>query len=115
MMKKIVRKMTAAILTAGLTLASLSLTASAATVSDFTDVKPGSWYYNAVQYAVDNGLFSGTSGTTFSPEQGMTRGMFVTVLGRKNGVDASEYSGTFPQHCERHQRGQLFAQWFNHP
>lgn len=60
--------------------------AQAKNISDFTDVKPGAWYLGAVQYAVTNGLFSGTSATTFSPNTPMTRGMFVTVLGRLHGV-----------------------------
>ncbi len=51
-------------------------------VTDFTDVAAGSWYYDAVDYAVTNKLFAGTSDTTFSPEDSMTRGMFATVLYR---------------------------------
>ena len=54
-----------------------------AAAEKFTDVKPGKWYYTAVDHAVSEGLFSGTSSTTFSPEEPMTRGMFVTVLGNK--------------------------------
>ncbi|MGI6205426.1 MAG: S-layer homology domain-containing protein [Anaerovoracaceae bacterium] len=50
--------------------------------SDFTDVNQNSWYYDAVDYAVKNGLFYGTSNTTFEPDSNMTRGMFVTVLYR---------------------------------
>jgi len=57
----------------------------------FTDVKEGSWYYDAVQYARINGLFSGTSATTFTPDGTMNRGMFVTVLGRMAGVDEDSY------------------------
>ena len=51
-------------------------------VSSFTDVSAGAWYADAVKYAVDNGLFSGTSKTTFSPSKSMTRAMLVTVLWR---------------------------------
>lgn len=54
----------------------------------FTDVSSSAWYYNAVCYAYSNNLFSGTSGTTFSPENMMTRGMFITVLGRAAGVES---------------------------
>ena len=60
-----------------------SMPASAAEIGDFTDVDSSAWYYDAVNYAVSNGLFSGTSATTFSPNTTMTRGMFVTVLGHK--------------------------------
>lgn len=60
--------------------------AQAKSISDFTDVKPSAWYFGAVQYAVSNELFCGTSATTFSPNTPMTRGMFITVLGRLHGV-----------------------------
>lgn len=58
----------------------------------FSDVAADSWYFDAVNYVAENGYFSGTSGTTFSPLAEMTRGMFVTVLGRLHGVDASQYA-----------------------
>lgn len=54
-----------------------------ATVSaSFYDVSPGDWYYDSVNFVVDAGLFQGTGGGAFSPYQTMTRGMFVTVMGR---------------------------------
>lgn len=52
------------------------------TVEQFTDVAPGAWYYDAVKYAAERGLFYGTSDTTFSPNSTMTRGMLATVLYR---------------------------------
>ena len=67
--------------------------AQAKSVSDFTDVSPGAWYYNAVEYAAAEGLFNGTGAHTFSPNMPMTRGMFVTVLGNLHGVDKSYGSG----------------------
>ena len=60
----------------------------------FTDVKASDWFYSDVSYAYENGLFAGTGATTFSPNDTMTRGMFVTVLGRFHGVNPSEYAGT---------------------
>ncbi len=39
-------------------LSTAALPASAASVSDFKDVSPNAWYYNAVDYAASNGLFS---------------------------------------------------------
>jgi hypothetical protein len=53
----------------------------------FTDVKVGDWFYGDVEYAAVNGLFNGTSPTTFSPNAAMTRAMLVTVLARLDGVD----------------------------
>lgn len=57
----------------------------------FTDVKEGTWYYDAVMFVADNGLFEGTGASLFSPDTPMTRAMFVTVLGRAGGVDAGSY------------------------
>jgi len=52
----------------------------------FADVESGDWFYDDVAYAVQNGLFAGTSGTAFSPDASMTRGMLWTVLARLAGV-----------------------------
>ena len=71
---------------AALLLANTNLAANAGQVTDFADVAPNAWYYNAVEYAAENDLFAGTSADTFSPDLAMTRGMFVTVLGRQAGV-----------------------------
>ena len=56
----------------------------------FTDVLETDWFFSAVNTAFRQGLFNGTSTTEFSPEGSMTRGMFVTVLGRLAGVLATE-------------------------
>jgi len=54
----------------------------------FNDVKSTDWFYDAVMYVVDAGLFNGTSATTFSPNSPMTRAMMVTVLYRLDGAPA---------------------------
>lgn len=59
----------------------------------FWDVGAESWCYDAVQYARINGFFNGTTEVTFDPNGTMTRGMFVTVLGRIAGVDPTKYEG----------------------
>ena len=51
----------------------------------FSDVVPGAWYVDAVNYVVSNGLMEGTSATTFEPEAQMTRAMFWTILARIDG------------------------------
>ena len=48
----------------------------------FTDVKSGNWFYDAVKYAYEQGLMTGTSATTFAPNETMNRAMIVTVLYR---------------------------------
>lgn len=58
----------------------------------FDDVTEDDWFYNAVNYVVGQGYFKGVSDTHFDPYQSMSRAMFVTVLGRMSGVDASRYT-----------------------
>ena len=58
----------------------------------FTDVKESDWYYEDVEYAVDNGFMRGTSNTTFAPDGIITRAMMVTVLYRAEGEP--EITGT---------------------
>ena len=59
----------------------------------FRDIESGTWYEEAVQYVFENGLFAGTSEQTFSPQNSMTRGMYVTVIGRQVGVNTAAYAG----------------------
>ena len=55
-------------------------------VSDiFVDVAPDAWYVDAVQFAYDEGIMTGTSETTFSPALTTTRGMIVAILHRLEG------------------------------
>ena len=62
----------------------------AAAFAGFADVPADAWYAPAVQTCAEQGLFQGTSPTTFSPELSMTRGMFVTVLGRMENIDPKQ-------------------------
>ena len=50
--------------------------------ANFTDVAAGSYCYNAVQWAVANGITKGTDTTHFSPNATCTRGQVVTFLYR---------------------------------
>ncbi len=49
---------------------------------DFTDVSSGASYYQAMLWAVENGITNGTSATTFSPSKTITRAQAVTMLYR---------------------------------
>lgn len=82
------KKRLSAILAVLLLICLVPLSAGAASVADFTDVKPTAWYYDAVRFTAEKGLFYGTSKTTFSPNASMNRGMFVTVLGRFGEIPA---------------------------
>ena len=50
----------------------------------FKDVKKDAYYYNAVLWAVNEGITSGTSNTTFSPADNCTRAQIVSFLYRYN-------------------------------
>jgi hypothetical protein len=63
----------------------------------FQDIKSSDWYYDAVLWAVEQGVTDGTSATTFSPLQNCTRAQVVTFLWRANGepevrTDVGEFS-----------------------
>ena len=48
----------------------------------YTDVPAGSYYEAAVRWAVENGITTGVSGTSFAPDAPCTRGQIVTFLYR---------------------------------
>ncbi|MBQ9921110.1 MAG: S-layer homology domain-containing protein, partial [Clostridia bacterium] len=68
---------------------SYKITSSA---KDYVDTD-GHWGEGYIDYVSSRKLFGGTSETEFSPEDAMTRGMFITVLGRMHGLDISAYDG----------------------
>lgn len=53
---------------------------SSSPVDSFLDVNTGAWYYDAVKYAVENGLMSGTGTYTFEPNTTLSRGMIAQML-----------------------------------
>ena len=59
-------------------------------VQHFTDVPTGAYYADAVKWAVAEGITSGTSPTTFSPNNGCTRAQMVTFLWRAAGSPEPE-------------------------
>lgn len=61
----------------------------------FTDVKSGDWYYDAVKYASEKGVMSGTAAGKFSPNLSTTRGMIVTILWRQAGSPVVNYQMTY--------------------
>ena len=93
-MMKLWKKGVSFVLAAAL-VASISLPAHAA-ISDtgFSDVSTGDWYAEAVIACREEGLMSGTSATTFSPNATMTRAMLAVVLYRAAG--SPPVSGTSP-------------------
>ena len=69
-------------------------TGTAPVQSPFRDVSTGAWFFDAVMYVVEQGLFQGTGGDAFSPMGTMDRSMLVTVLYRLAGQPA--VSGVIP-------------------
>lgn len=59
----------------------------------FSDVSDSDWYYDPVVYVYNNGLMTGTSDTTFSPNVATTRGMLVSILHRLEGGPSVESAG----------------------
>ena len=55
----------------------------------FYDVNENDWFYDAVVYAYENELMSGTSANTFAPNSQMTRAMIWTVLAAYEGENTS--------------------------
>ena len=65
----------------------------------FTDILDH-WAKEDILAAAESGLFTGTSGTTFSPDMTLSRGMFTTVLWRMAGSPAAEGARTFTDVAE---------------
>ena len=68
----------------------------------FTDVAPGAWYYDAVAWAYTNNVVSGTSETTFAPNDVITREQMAVILYGYTAEFVPEFTGnaaslnTFP-------------------
>ncbi len=60
----------------------------------FTDVPDGVYYYDAVAWAVEKGVTTGATDTTFSPNTNCTRAQMVTFLYRAAGSPRA--TGTMP-------------------
>ena len=60
-------------------------------VAGFSDVAANAWYRDAVEWAVDQGITSGTGGTAFSPDRDCTRAEILTFLWRANGSPEAEH------------------------
>lgn len=62
----------------------------------FKDVKESDWFYEAVSYAVENGLMSGMSEDIFAPNTPLTREMLAVVLynveGQPEGTEANTFT-----------------------
>lgn len=61
----------------------------------FRDVAEGTWYYDAVRFAYQNSLMSGTSANTFAPNTRLSRAMLAQILynkeGKPQGIDGKDF------------------------
>lgn len=87
MKKKIISLFLALTLSLGLAVPAM------ATENNFTDVDPNAYYAEAVNWAVENGVTSGTSASTFSPNDTCTRGQIITFLWRGAGSPGASVAG----------------------
>ena len=63
--------------------------------ANMTDVPEGAWFHTFVDYVLEHGLMSGTSATTFSPDNTVTRAMVVQTLYAMDGKPATGASAPF--------------------
>ena len=91
-MKKLISMLMTVVMV--LALVPSAFAAEGASVDKFTDVPADAWYRDELAYALHNGYISGTSETTFAPDALVTRGQFVTILGRMVNADVSQFKTT---------------------
>ncbi len=61
----------------------------------FSDVSETDAFYEAIKFAYENGYMNGMSDNTFAPNEGLTRGMLVTVLYRAAGAPVMDEANPF--------------------
>ena len=79
----------------------------------FNDVFATDPYYEAVKYVYVNGIFNGVAADRFAPASTMTRAMFVTVLGRIEGVDQNNYPESTFKDVEQGTWYTPYVSWAN--
>lgn len=72
-----------------------SLTDRGQDVTHFFDLCRTDWFYDGVRWALDQGIFQGTSATAFTPDGIVDRATMVTLLFRLAGSPEISYQGTF--------------------
>lgn len=81
--------------------------------SSYEDVSDDVWYAESVADVTNMGLFNGVSDTEFDPEGDMTRAMFVTVLGRLDGVAVKDACVTGFEDTPGDQYYSSYVAWAN--
>jgi hypothetical protein len=78
--------------------------------TEFTDIL-GHWAKDYIDFVYARNLFNGVSNELFDPEGKMTRGMFVTVLGRLHGIDEGLYNESMFKDVKTGQWYTPFVAW----
>ena len=87
-----------------------TLTVFARGENPFTDVGAKEYYYEPVLWAVENGITTGTSKTTFSPNDTCTRAQIITFLWRTKGEPYADISILTPiQQKDYYAKAQVWA------
>jgi len=76
----------------------------------FTDIT-NHWAKDHIEFVAEKELFSGTGEGKFSPDMSMTRGMFVTVLGRLANADVSSYKDSSFIDVRSDEYYMAYAEW----
>jgi len=79
-------------------------------IERFSDIG-NHWAKESIDYIFGQGILKGTSDTKFSPNSPMTRGMFVTALGRMSGIDPSNFKSNGFTDVNNTSTFQPFIQW----
>ena len=82
-------------------------------VETFTDVSTADEFYDSIMAVVNKGLFAGVSDTEFNPTGNMTRAMFVTVLGRLDGIAVKDACVTGFEDAAGDQYYSSYVAWAN--
>lgn len=76
----------------------------------FDDVRESDWYYDAVMFLAKRGITKGTSATTFSPSDPLTRGQLLVLIMRAFGIEPDEgIAGNFDDAGNTYYTGYLAA------
>lgn len=89
-MKKLISCVLALVLALSLVPSAFAADVNRYSPAKFTDVPADAWYWDDLYYAQYNGFITGTSGTTFSPDDPVTRGQFVSILCRALGIQTTQ-------------------------
>lgn len=82
-------KRVSSVLAAGLLCLGVLSCGQEVSAKSYQDVADTAWYHPAVEFVTDAGLIDGVDSNNFAPEQNLTRGEFLLMLGRMAGVDPS--------------------------